>query len=887
MDGQPGGRWHAIECIRGLVPDDDRALIHQGETWVHFSPRGAGELPAHGWKLHISARAASIRRVADTVLPRIIAAQTPFKVVRSQVALALMNEGTRSPASVGKAITVYPSPTIFVQLATELAELLAGQPAPRILSDRQVRPDSPVYYRYGPFRQEWRTGRNGGPEIALVGPSGQVTDGLAGLNYVQPDWVEDPFGRPKEELRGTILGGRYRVTEGFQQAVRGDVYSAVDETTGQRVVVKQARAFVSEALDSGIDMRSRLRNERRILDALRGCEGVPRFIDHFAHGSDEYLVISHMPGATLLDTVLLQGRFRAALGSRVPDAVWDDFLALAVSLRETLARIHRAGVVLRDISPRNVIIDGSSGSYIDFGISMHEDFWLPGGTPGFCPPHQLREGARPAASDDVQALTRSLFFAITTMMPTPGVTDDEWSAHGYLEQVTVSGCITSGQRSDLLEALGCASPPASPASNPAPVDVGRARRRLLSRLVERVEARLASRDVDIFRVDTSIYTGMAGVGRELLHHGPQDESIARLVGQIAGRCARVVDSLAIPPGFLIGSTGVEIFLSQARAHGIDAPRFAAEGEVQTAGSRASWAPAHSVDLMQGKAGVALGYLELARLGSARHLDAAVDLIAEILAEPDHRSPPVQDDLPPQAGVDKQLGAAHGLSGLVECLSCAVLLGADQFRAPLDALMAECERRMVSVHRHASSRTGLPISASWCQGLAGLARAFVGAGVALGADSLIERGREFLATALEWIPRLDNLSACCGVSGVSSIAMDVAAMLGPRQAADTDLAPTLEALRLRSTRREELEHFHLSQGDAPLSVGLGFSGVLHLLRRIELGGPGFIPSPLVPLAHSEPLLLDATLAGGMSSSVQSALSWPIRPRAVRRGPLAGE
>jgi hypothetical protein len=157
--------------------------------------------------------------------------------------------------------------------------------------------------------------------------------------------------------------------------------------------------------------------------------------------------------------------------------------------------------------------------------------------------------------------------------------------------------------------------------------------------------------------------------------------------------------------------------------------------------------------------------------------------------------------------------------------------------------------MIEIHQDARSASGLPIAASWCRGLAGVARALVGAGKALASDRLIRRGRELLVSAIEWIPRLDNLTACCGVAGVTSAAIDVAEMLRDERASLDAIVPALEAVRLRSSRRDELDQFSLNEGEAPLSLGLGVAGVLHLLWRIDVGGPGFIPSPLVALCAS--------------------------------------
>ena len=50
-------------------------------------------------------------------------------------------------------MTVYPRAEQVRELGLELARVLAGHLGPRVLSDRRVREDAPVYYRYGPFSE--------------------------------------------------------------------------------------------------------------------------------------------------------------------------------------------------------------------------------------------------------------------------------------------------------------------------------------------------------------------------------------------------------------------------------------------------------------------------------------------------------------------------------------------------------------------------------------------------------------------------------------------------------------------------------------------------------------------------------------------------------------
>src|ERR1039458_6906355 len=108
-------------------------------------------LPGHGWKLHVSTRVAAFHDLVATILPVLVAAGCAFKLARSPQVLAELSDGISSPASVSKAVTIYPDQQRVTSLGRELADLLAGWPGPRILSDRRVTPAAPGCLPGRPF----------------------------------------------------------------------------------------------------------------------------------------------------------------------------------------------------------------------------------------------------------------------------------------------------------------------------------------------------------------------------------------------------------------------------------------------------------------------------------------------------------------------------------------------------------------------------------------------------------------------------------------------------------------------------------------------------------------------------------------------------------------
>jgi hypothetical protein len=770
------------QLVRDGVSADCRVVA--GPVWLMVTP-AAAMLPEQGWKLHVSVRAPALPDLIRIIVPVLVAAGCVFKVARSCRVLAELNDGLSSPASVGKAVTIYPGQDRVADLGRELAILLTGWPGPRILSDRRVAPSAPVYYRYGPFAAAWAADPAGKLRASLHGPDGEVFEGAATLRYRQPSWAIDPFtgaGTGEPAAGGAVLGGHYQITAGLRQAAQGNLYRAVDRRDGRAVVIKQARALVAEDR-GGVDARLRLRNERRVLQALDGAEGVPRFVDHFQYGADEFLVNSDCGPDNLGEYLFRRGRFLAG-----PNPGPRSLTALGSQLARILAGLHGRGVIMRDLSPKNIVIGETGPCLVDFGIASYDGLHLPGATLGYAPGRQWRDEP-PAEADDYHALGMTLLFAVSGLEPVSLGEDRDLPRVRALQTIASlygerpAGII--GLIADLLSeaeptaraafekllsghpgAAGLAAAPL-PVTGPfTPQMAAEITDVLLSDLLKGAGEMLNSSPAERAAHDASIYQGSSGMGLELLHH-LSAAGTAAMLGDLATFSVAAAQRVKLQPGLFTGTTGVTVFLQEAAARGVTVP--ASPWEPPGPG----WRPQDS-DLSSGAAGVGLGHLRLHQAsGDPRHLAVAVRCGQDIAAG---LAPSSQAPAPTRmfTGVDGSAGQMHGLAGVTEFLLALALRTGDQ--PTLSAATQHASQladRTRGLLPDARSSAAPPIAMSWCQGLAGIGQVLLHAGLALSDPALVSLARQTADACICYVPRLATPGRCCGAAGAGNFLIDLA------------------------------------------------------------------------------------------------------------------
>lgn len=197
-----------------------------------------------------------------------------------------------------------------------------------------------------------------------------------------------------------MVDGRYRLLERLGTGGMAEVWRARDEATGEEVAVKNLHPHL-RADPAALE---RFRREAAGAAAVRHSRGVAVRTSR-VDPEEAYLVMDLVPGPSLARRLAEGGALPA------PEAV-----RIARQVAEVLADAHARGIVHRDVTPANVLLDPVSGARLaDFGIarSLEDELALTAtgdviGTFRFMAPETL-SGMPASAASDVWSLGAMLY----------------------------------------------------------------------------------------------------------------------------------------------------------------------------------------------------------------------------------------------------------------------------------------------------------------------------------------------------------------------------------------------------------------------------------------------------------------------------------------------
>lgn len=417
-----------LDIVRAALTraTDTRWTVDVGEFWCSVSST-AGVPKDQGWKLHLS----TTMHAAPIVLARAVAVllehnDCAFKFARGIAQLGELLAADVNRGSGGKFITVYPADDAqFQRLATALDRATEGFPGPAILSDRRLRPDSLVHYRFGVFGAQSVLTNDGSFESMLTGPDGQQVKDQRLPWFSPPAWAALPLPAPapplpaaKPAVPGPVLiGNRFAVREAIKNSYGGGVFRATDQKTGADVIVKQARPHVG-ASRTGCDVRTALRHEAAVLDLLAPLGVAPTKIELITQKDNLFLAEELVPGVTLRQWA----EERAGTEWRGRGAPLGATIEMIGELLQVVGTVHAQGIVLRDLTPNNIIVtpDGHL-RLIDLELAAHVGSWVDRAyTLAYAAPEQIaapRFAVAPTPHADLYSLGAVIFFMVSGVDP--------------------------------------------------------------------------------------------------------------------------------------------------------------------------------------------------------------------------------------------------------------------------------------------------------------------------------------------------------------------------------------------------------------------------------------------------------------------------------------
>jgi eukaryotic-like serine/threonine-protein kinase len=210
----------------------------------------------------------------------------------------------------------------------------------------------------------------------------------------------------------TVLAGRYELLEQVGEGGMSVVWRARDQKLERDVAIKLLRSFVAT---DGKHAR-RFQREARTLAGL-AHEHIVRVYDFVTAGEQSFLVMEYVAGTNLARTT--HGRLPLSPA---------DAAAYARPVAQALAYAHAQGVVHRDLTPSNVLVELASGRVVttDFGLARVArstgSLTATGvllGTPEFWSPEQAL-GRESGTAADMYALGCILYLLLSGHLPFEG-----------------------------------------------------------------------------------------------------------------------------------------------------------------------------------------------------------------------------------------------------------------------------------------------------------------------------------------------------------------------------------------------------------------------------------------------------------------------------------
>ena len=247
--------------------------------------------------------------------------------------------------------------------------------------------------------------------------------------------------------RNTGLIGRYVIQEVLGQGGFGITYLGIDKLYGNKVAIKeyypQEIAMRKAQYEDVVTVTSieeknnydkgkkRFLDEAQVMARFNKNEGIVKILDFFEANNTAYIVMEYLEGITLKQYLGKYGvlQFRNLIEMMLP-------------LLEALIEIHSQGLIHRDISPDNIMVQHNGKlKLMDFGAARN---YTESGNksltvilkPGYAPPEQYQTHGVQGPWTDIYALCATIYKCLTGITPPDAIArvmDDKFKEPDQLD----------------------------------------------------------------------------------------------------------------------------------------------------------------------------------------------------------------------------------------------------------------------------------------------------------------------------------------------------------------------------------------------------------------------------------------------------------------------
>ena len=248
-----------------------------------------------------------------------------------------------------------------------------------------------------------------------------------------------PYGSVETEpfalKPGTILDGKYLVGEMLGQGGFGITYIGFDLLLEQKVAIKEyypmstgmvsrensttvvwsSAVMQKSGMEKGFDS---FLKEARKMAKLRSIPSVVGVNSVFIQNETAYIVMDFIEGETLLKKLQREGPMD-----------YGTCISLMTPIMQALAEVHKHGIIHRDISPDNIMVQ-SDGKLILLDLGAAKDLDIQGkdgnvqssqmvAKHGFSPIEQYSKSGKVGPWTDIYAMAATIYYCCTGILPPP------------------------------------------------------------------------------------------------------------------------------------------------------------------------------------------------------------------------------------------------------------------------------------------------------------------------------------------------------------------------------------------------------------------------------------------------------------------------------------